>query len=151
MPPAGRLQRAPPGPPFVIFPLSMYHPTVLETWFTISVPVVFSSNEAVQRQNVPPAGCLQRGTLTSRGGARVAAKPRPVPASPKPPLHWSGPVNWHTTQPVHTVLARVTRAQPYQKSIFTTMPVSVWCFIIGCCRAPPNPPRPQDRATPPGW
>ena len=58
-------------------------------------------------------GRLRRAPLISRGGAEVAAKPRPVWASPKPPVHWSGPVYWHMTQPVHTVLARATRAQPY--------------------------------------
>ena len=65
----------------------------------------------------PVKTCLRQGASSGppspagRGG--VAAKPRPVSASPKPPVHWSGPVYWHMTQPVHTVLARATRAQPY--------------------------------------
>ena len=51
-------------------------------------------------------GRFRRPPLTSRGRPRVAA-------SPRPPMHCSGPVYWHITQPVHTVLARATRAQPY--------------------------------------
>ena len=34
------------------------------------------------------------------------------------------------------------------KRIFTTMSVSVFFFNTDCCRAPPDPPRLQDRATP---
>ena len=37
-------------------------------------------------------GPLRRGPLISPGGAGVAAKPGLVPASPKPPVHWLGPV-----------------------------------------------------------
>ena len=73
----------------------------------------FSPSEAKTRKTVPTAGRLQRGLpgaspaapLTSRGRSGVATKPRP-------PMHWSGPVYWHMTQPVHTVLARATSAQP---------------------------------------
>ena len=50
-------------------------------------------------------GRLRRGPRTSRGVAGVAA-------SPRPPVHWSGRVCRRMTQPVYTVLARATRAQP---------------------------------------
>ena len=69
--------------------------------------------------------CLRRVPLTSRGEAGVAAKPRPVSAK-QPPVHWSGPVYWHMTLPVHTVhtvLARAIRAQPYHSQVVCSL---VW-------------------------
>ena len=80
-----------------------------------------NDSDAKSRKNGPPAGRLQRGPPGAPpagpphqpGGGRGRGEPRPVWASPKPPVHWSGPVYWHMTQPVHTVLARATRAQPY--------------------------------------
>ena len=56
-------------------------------------------------------GRFRRGPLTSRRGGGVAA-------SPQSPVHWSGPVYWHMTQPVHTVLPRAARAQPYKSPAF---------------------------------
>ena len=64
-------------------------------------------SETKSRKNGPPAGRLQRAPHQPGGGG-VAAKPRPVSASPKRRVHWSGPVYWHMTQPVHTVLVRAT-------------------------------------------
>ena len=79
-----------------------------KTWYKNDVWC--SSSEAKTRENMPPVGrCqrrLRREPLTSRGGAGVAA-------SPRPPVHWSDPVYWNMTQPVQYVLARATRAQPY--------------------------------------
>ena len=77
----------------------------MKTWFKNDA--FFSSSEAKTRKNVPPAERLQRDPRGGgAGGPGVAAKPRP-------PVHWSVPVYWHMTQPVHTVLAKATRAQPY--------------------------------------
>ena len=97
--------------PFFHFSWSIYHQIAFETR-----PVTFSSGEAKSRETVPPAGRLQRSPLTSRGGVGVAASPRPVFASPKPPVHWSGPVYKSVPgmmQPVGTERPRATRAQPY--------------------------------------
>ena len=41
-----------------------------------------------------PQERLRRPPLTSRGSTGVAA-------SPRPPLHWQGPMYWHMKQPVH--------------------------------------------------
>ena len=76
-------------------------------------------------------GRLRWGPYTSRGGPGVAAKLRPVPASPNPPVHWSGPVYWHMTQPVHTVQARATRAQPPFFLLFRIFEnIFCQCFIL---------------------
>ena len=54
-------------------------------------------------------GRLRRGPLTSRGNR---GRSEAATGSPKPPVHWSSPVYWHMTQPVYSVLARATMAQP---------------------------------------
>ena len=98
---------------FFIFSYSTHHQIAVETWSKNDV--FFSSSEAKSRVNVPSAGLLQR----SPSGVPPAGPPHQpgratggAAKSPKRPMHWSGPVYWHMTLPVHTVLARATRAQP---------------------------------------
>ena len=59
-------------------------------------------------------GRLRRVPLTSRGGAGVAA----------------GPVYWHMTQAVHTVLAGATRAQAYVLVFASLHRCPCWARII---------------------
>ena len=56
-------------------------------------------------------GCSS-GPSSSVGGGGVTAKPRPVSASTETVL-CLGPVYWHRTQPVYTVLARATSVLPF--------------------------------------
>ena len=56
----------------------------------------FSSSKATSHKNGPPAGRLQRGSLTSRrGGGGHAVTGLGFGEI----VHWSGPVEWHVTQP----------------------------------------------------
>ena len=99
---------------FLVAKCTTQWPTRHETKSTCFVDLV-KPKQAASGRALPagPSGGASGEAPSPAGGAQGSR--------PKPPVHWSGPVYWHMTLPVHTVLARATRAQPYFFCTFLTL------------------------------